>query len=56
MTRDDNELVKRVYRVQQANPSPGDFLQVVAKYFEIIGEAMDKYFMWNDKTRLQEAY
>ena len=41
LTRDENELVKRVFSVQQTNPSPGDYVTIVENDFKRIGETMD---------------
>ena len=41
MTRDDEELTKRVYLTQKQNPSPGDFVKLIEEDFKTIGEEMN---------------
>ena len=36
--RNENELVKRIYYAQNGNPSPGDWVNLIVKDFETIGE------------------
>ena len=36
ITRADSELIKRVYKAQKENPSPGDFINLVKSDFEFI--------------------
>ena len=38
LKRNDNELIKRIYRAQAQDPSPGDFIELVKKDFEMIKE------------------
>ena len=42
LTRDDNELIKRVYKTQKSNPSSGDFVKLVESDLETIGEEFDE--------------
>ena len=41
VTRDDEELTKRVYLTQKQNPSPGDFVKLIEEDFKTIGEEMN---------------
>ena len=34
LKRDDEELIKRVYREEQTNPCPGDFAELVKENFQ----------------------
>jgi hypothetical protein len=42
LTRDDKELVKRVFLAQEANSSQGDFFQLVSSDFVRFGSKLDK--------------
>ena len=37
LIREEEALIKRVFREQQANPSPGDFVELVTEDFKRIG-------------------
>ena len=37
ITREDCELIKRVYRAQKESPSQGDFINLVKSDFDFIG-------------------
>ena len=39
--RDDNELVKRVFKAQFENPSKGDFVKLIEEEFSYIGETFN---------------
>ena len=38
MKKDDTELIKRVFRAQQEHTTSGDFIDLVRKDMELIGE------------------
>ena len=40
LQRNNTELVKRVYIAQKANPTPGDFVDLLKEDFEFIGETI----------------
>ena len=42
ITRDDTELIKKVYLKQKENPVEGDWVQLIQKDYEFIDED------WND--------
>ena len=42
LSRNDNELIKRVFIAQQAHPCPGDFITLVKEDFQKIGETYDQ--------------
>ena len=42
LQRDQNELLKRVYKAQCENPTIGDFIELVRKDFELVGEPFDE--------------
>ena len=42
LSKDKEELVKRVYEVQKNNPTPGDFICLVKEDLKIIGEPFDE--------------
>ena len=42
LMKDDGELVKRMYRAQQNNPSPGDFVELLKNDFQNIEESYDE--------------
>ena len=41
LTRDKNELVRRVFLAQVENPSKGDFIKLVEEDFKMIGEQIN---------------
>ena len=41
LKREDSGLTKKIYKAQKNNPSKGDFTELVAADFELIGEALD---------------
>jgi hypothetical protein len=47
VTREDEELTKRVYLAQKSNPSPGDFVKLIENDFKTIGEEMNENFVRN---------
>ena len=42
LKRSDNELIKRIYKAQAENPSPGDFIELVKKDFVTIREEFNE--------------
>ena len=42
LTREDGELVKRIYKAQKENTSKGDFVELVRKDLDMIGEVFDE--------------
>ena len=42
LTRNDQKLIKRVYKTQKENPSLGDFVELVKNYFEMIEMNLDE--------------
>jgi hypothetical protein len=42
ITREDNELVKRIYRAQKDNPTRGDFVELVTEDLKTIKEDFDE--------------
>ena len=42
LTREDNELVKRIYRAQKDNPTRGDFVELVTEDLKMIKEDFDE--------------
>ena len=38
----DNELIKRIYKAQTENPSPGDFIELVKNDYEMIQEEFNE--------------
>ena len=42
LDRSDNEIIKKVYRCQQSNPSPGDWCQLIAQDFQTINLIMNE--------------
>jgi hypothetical protein len=42
LTREDGELVKRIYKAQKENTSKGDFFELVRKDLDMIGEVFDE--------------
>ena len=42
LKRDDEELVKKIYKAQSRNPSPGDLVELLKSDFEMIEETFDE--------------
>ena len=42
LKRDDDELVKKIYKAESINPTPGDLVELLKGDFEIIAEAFDE--------------
>ena len=42
LTRNDQELIKRIYKTQKENPSPGDFVELIKNDFEMIEMNLDE--------------
>ena len=42
LNKDENEMIAKIYGAQKIKPSPGDFINLVKKDFEIIGLEMDE--------------
>ena len=42
LSKDKEELVRRVFEVQNNYPTPGDFICLVKEYLKTIGEPFDK--------------
>ena len=64
MTRNDQKLIKRVYKTQKENPSLGDFVELVKNYFEMIEMNLDEdsisemsrdAFKKHSKSKVREA-
>ena len=47
LKREENEMIKRVYKAQKAQPSPGDFVNLVNEDSELIGLDMTESEMTN---------
>ena len=47
LTREDSELVKRIYTAQRNNPTNGYFVEMVSSDLELIDETLDE-----SKTRI----
>ena len=43
--REDNELIKRIYKAQAENPVPGDLSELLIADFEMIEETVDYWIM-----------
>ena len=41
MTREDNELIKKVYMKQKESPLKGDWINSLRKDYEFIGETIE---------------
>ena len=64
MSRNDQKLIKRVYKTQKENPSLGDFVELVKNYFEMIEMNLDEdsisemsrdAFKKHSKSKVKEA-
>ena len=44
INKPDTELIKRVYNAQKTNTSKGDWIELVKKDFELIGEQFDEVY------------
>jgi hypothetical protein len=42
LSREESELVKRVYQAQRDKPTKGDFVELVKADLEMIGATLDK--------------
>ena len=47
LNRDDTEITKRIYREQQNNPSPGDFVELVSNDLNVVGVPLDENLITN---------
>ena len=50
INRDDREIIKKVYLKQEDSPCKGDWILLVRKDFEFIGEEINYSFMKNTST------
>ena len=53
--REDEELIKRVYRKQQSHPTPGDFSEMVKEDLLRIGLVYDEVMITSGGTHYQLA-
>ena len=52
LKREDSELIKRIYKAQSGNPSPGDFSEMLKADFETIGEVIDEQAIVKSSRRI----
>ena len=64
LSRNDQELIKRVYKAQKENPSPGDFVELIKKDFAIVNFDIEEdcisginreAYKKHTKTKVKEA-
>ena len=55
LSREEGELVKRVYKAQKENTTTGDFVDLVKQDFEMIGEVLNEEDL-NQKQSLHSKH
>ena len=56
LIKDDDELVRRIFKAQLDNPSPGDFVELLKNDFEIIEEKFEEKEILNKSKQTYKKF
>ena len=51
LKRDEGELIKKIYKAQAKNPTPGDFVELLKNDYNMIRESFDEAAIENSNTQ-----